>query len=260
MVNPDSPKDQSQSTLTEEFAGAMSVYPDPLPLSYFCVRHEKEILAALRSPTREAARSEALREAAAAADDEACASCRGCKTFSTRILALQDRATSVATGRPEPGQGGLNYYVHGPDADMVCTRCEFNASAHAREAEWKHDAKRAEAVRAEREAHSLAAHDVIAERLRQMSAEVWTPKHDDAHTDDSLAMVAAIYALPEEWRDVLSVEGGMELPALWPRSWHPSWWKPKDRRRDLIRAGALIIAEIERLDRARATAGEKEGT
>jgi hypothetical protein len=27
------------------------------------------------------------------------------------------------------------------------------------------------------------------------------------------------------------------------------WWKPKDRRRDLVRAAALIIAEIERLDR-----------
>jgi hypothetical protein len=35
---------------------------------------------------------------------------------------------------------------------------------------------------------------------------------------------------------------------LWP--WHDDWWKPKDRRRDLIRAAALIVAEIERLDRA----------
>lgn len=27
------------------------------------------------------------------------------------------------------------------------------------------------------------------------------------------------------------------------------WWKPKDRRRNLVKAGALIVAEIERLDR-----------
>jgi hypothetical protein len=33
----------------------------------------------------------------------------------------------------------------------------------------------------------------------------------------------------------------------WP--WEDKWWKPKDRRRDLVRAGALIVAEIERLDR-----------
>lgn len=35
---------------------------------------------------------------------------------------------------------------------------------------------------------------------------------------------------------------------FWP--WQRKWWKPKDPRRDLVRAGALIIAEIERIDRA----------
>ena len=33
-------------------------------------------------------------------------------------------------------------------------------------------------------------------------------------------------------------------PPHWP--WALNWWKPKDRRRDLIRAGALIVAELER--------------
>jgi hypothetical protein len=42
------------------------------------------------------------------------------------------------------------------------------------------------------------------------------------------------------------------LEWLWP--WSVQWWKPKDRRRDLVRAGALIVAEIERLDRAAARA------
>ena len=37
-------------------------------------------------------------------------------------------------------------------------------------------------------------------------------------------------------------------PALWPW-WSLGEWKPKDRRADLVRAGALIVAEIERLDR-----------
>lgn len=35
---------------------------------------------------------------------------------------------------------------------------------------------------------------------------------------------------------------------FWP--WDKSWWKPKGARRDLIRAAALIVAEIERIDRA----------
>ena len=37
------------------------------------------------------------------------------------------------------------------------------------------------------------------------------------------------------------------LRRWWP--WSLDWWKPKDPRRDLVRAGALIVAEIERLDR-----------
>jgi len=36
---------------------------------------------------------------------------------------------------------------------------------------------------------------------------------------------------------------------LWP--WGKEWWKPSDRRRDLVKAGALIAAEIDRLDRAK---------
>lgn len=34
----------------------------------------------------------------------------------------------------------------------------------------------------------------------------------------------------------------------WP--WSRAWWKPASRRRCLIKAGALILAEIERIDRA----------
>jgi hypothetical protein len=37
-------------------------------------------------------------------------------------------------------------------------------------------------------------------------------------------------------------------PEKWP--WSLSWWKPKGRIRNLERAGALIAAEIDRLDRA----------
>lgn len=131
------------------------------------------------------------------------------------------------------------------------------------------------AVAQERE-RSKAARDVLDERERQTSVEGWTPEHDDAHKDGSLAIAAACYALPnpkkgkrvrKDCEDVaLRGEGPVyalvrrtySVPVLWPRSWHPSWWKPKDRRRDLVRAAALIVAEIERLDRAAAIReGEK---
>jgi hypothetical protein len=35
-------------------------------------------------------------------------------------------------------------------------------------------------------------------------------------------------------------------PACWP--WTRDWWKPQDFRRDLVRAAALILAELERFD------------
>jgi hypothetical protein len=103
--------------------------------------------------------------------------------------------------------------------------------------------------------------EIRAERGRQQSEEGWTTAHDDAHGDGSLAKAAASYAyaaaLPERIRrfvtGIYSLSNDGTLSVLWP--WAASWWKPKDPRRDLIRAGALIVAEIERLDRAAAAAG-----
>lgn len=84
-----------------------------------------------------------------------------------------------------------------------------------------------------------AARDVLAERQRQISAEGWNPEHDDEHDDGSLCMAAVCYAEGDHDDDL--------LPANWP--WARKWWKPRDRRRNLVKAGALILAEIERLDR-----------
>lgn len=103
--------------------------------------------------------------------------------------------------------------------------------------------------------------EVAAERERQKSVEGWSTAHDDEHADGGLASAAACYALPEpdtsdrvemdlpprgECRVLVTYP---DVPMLWPRSWHSRWWKPKDRRRNLIRAAALLVAEIERLDR-----------
>ena len=97
---------------------------------------------------------------------------------------------------------------------------------------------------------SRAEHDVISERRRQVEAEGWTPEHDDLNVDGEIAAAGACYALSGgDWTNKLITP----LTVIWP--WNVRWWKPKDRRRDLVRAGALIIAEIERLDRASANNG-----
>lgn len=88
-----------------------------------------------------------------------------------------------------------------------------------------------------------AVRDVLAERERQMAQEGWTPVHDDEHIAGELSDAAGCYALGQ--------------PIRWPwTETHPLMgvmahhgWKPKDLRSNLVRAGALILAEIERLDR-----------
>jgi hypothetical protein len=102
-------------------------------------------------------------------------------------------------------------------------------------------------------AMTAAATAVLAERQREISAEGWTPEHDDEHDTAQMADAAACYAANAGeigiWEDT--------PPSFWP--WASSWWKPSTPRRDLVKAGALILAEIERLDRISAPATiEKE--
>jgi hypothetical protein len=60
-----------------------------------------------------------------------------------------------------------------------------------------------------------------------------------------MARAAATYAMVGS---AGVIDRGDGAPTTWP--WSAQWWKPSDRRRDLVKAGALILAEIERLDRA----------
>lgn len=85
---------------------------------------------------------------------------------------------------------------------------------------------------------SKALEDIAAERQRQIDVEGWTAEHDDAHSKGELSDAAAAYILGSDW---------LKMIRLWPWSWE--WFKPKSRRHDLVKAGALIVAEIERLDR-----------
>ncbi|MBD8654160.1 hypothetical protein IFT68_00785 [Oxalobacteraceae sp. CFBP 13730] len=93
---------------------------------------------------------------------------------------------------------------------------------------------------------TAAARDVLAERQRQVKVEGWTPARDDEHADGQMAGAAACYAV----RDITHWARSEITKTLWP--WASEWWKPRTKRENLIRAGALVLAEIERLDRAAA--------
>ena len=106
---------------------------------------------------------------------------------------------------------------------------------------------------------------ITEERDRQISQEGWTHEHDDDHEAGELARAAACYALPPRARKMETryeerdnARGcsdpyqpytvNVRVPILWP--WEAEWWKPSaDPVRNLAKAGALIAAEIDRLQR-----------
>lgn len=86
---------------------------------------------------------------------------------------------------------------------------------------------------------------IAEERQRQIDAEGYTAEHDDDHADFSLSRAGACYALAAD------TATPSEHPyRFWP--WEAAAWKPslEDPIRDLVKAGALIAAEIDRLQRA----------
>lgn len=112
---------------------------------------------------------------------------------------------------------------------------------------------------------------ILAERRRQITEEGWTREHDDKHDSDELIRAACVYASPR----VLYVKAdgwGSEtvtFMSIWPHDWdlksettrvngrgldREAVKKLNDlqtpsRIRDLVKAGALIAAEIDRLQR-----------
>ncbi|CAH3439405.1 TPA: hypothetical protein MNC05_001591 [Klebsiella pneumoniae] len=84
---------------------------------------------------------------------------------------------------------------------------------------------------------SCAIADIIAERQRQQSVEGFSTEQDDTYVGCQLAAAAICYIEP------------MEAMSYWPADWHDDSFKPTNERRNLVKAAALIIAEIERIDR-----------
>lgn len=86
---------------------------------------------------------------------------------------------------------------------------------------------------------SKALDDVLAERQRQIGAG-YDAAHDDEHVDGEIARAAAAYALHDSASDA--------PPRCWPFGSHE--FRAGARRANLVKAAAMLLAEVERLDRA----------
>lgn len=89
--------------------------------------------------------------------------------------------------------------------------------------------------------------EIEKERRRQVSEEGFDKEHDGRYPLGTLAAAAACYAANARHEIYKRHPNPF---SFWPFDMY--WWKPKSRRRDLIRAAALIVAEIGLIDRRNA--------
>lgn len=94
---------------------------------------------------------------------------------------------------------------------------------------------------------------IAAERHRHVTAEGYGPEGDDRYTHDELLLAAAAYLGTACNHDDSEIEKRTFAAGLWP--WHARFFKPQGRVRDLERAGALIAAELDRMNRAEKARG-----
>lgn len=85
------------------------------------------------------------------------------------------------------------------------------------------------------------------ERERQIHEEGWFPEHDDKHVNGELAIAACAYAMPLSCdyfaKEFFKLTG-------WDVDWFRCNYANTDSViRNLAKAGALIAAEIDRLNR-----------
>lgn len=85
--------------------------------------------------------------------------------------------------------------------------------------------------------------EMIADERERQIAKGYTAEHEDAHdADGELIRAASCYLNPP-----LGSGWGGPPPSWWP--WEPEAYKPRDYGSNLVRAGALIAAELDRLHR-----------
>ena len=95
------------------------------------------------------------------------------------------------------------------------------------------------------------------ERKRQIESKGYDDKHDDDHDHDELINAAQCYLehvslkshimlLQDYYDNKLKLYRDVKRPKTWPKTWPPESWNPDSPIRDLVKAAALIAAEIDR--------------
>jgi hypothetical protein len=100
---------------------------------------------------------------------------------------------------------------------------------------------------------TFAQRDVLKERQwGHHVREGFTDQKDDQYDAGTLAGAGAAYALyaSDKLHPLSHGDGQYETtpPDCWP--WPLKWWKPVTPRRALEKAASLLLAEMEKLDRA----------
>jgi hypothetical protein len=157
-----------------------------------------------------------------------------------KLVPVESTGAMDSAGQDALLAGGLNAERHDAEA------CYLAMLAAAPVAPSSTDSAQA----AVEEVRTDAARDVLAERRRQVEAEGWTLEGDDQYDGGELSLAAACYALAGD-------PPYASVPADWP--WDYGWWKPVDDRRNLVKAAALILADIERIDRSTAAQAATKG-
>jgi hypothetical protein len=167
---------------------------------------------------------------------------------------LHARLSAVGKGQPVPRDeeiAQLEKTLLAAQWEVAALTCQRDEALHvrdlAREASNRDpEAKRAAEHAAARQIGSCGVALISAERGRQIAVEGWTPEHDDAHQYREIARAAIAYACAAAHPLIYS---RTYTPSEWP--WEFKWWKPSpDPIRNLVKAGALLAAEIDRLKRA----------
>jgi hypothetical protein len=180
--------------------------------------------------------------------DDACAvNAWGCEVVTNANPAFGPSDTSTASTAQTPATSNVEETVSRIMVIRNGMILDGDAEALIRKEIANHTKRPASGVLAE----------VAAERARQIEVEGYDAAHDDEHTDGSIAAAAAAYALAASYRDTVRALNGTFsqysngtysiFANIWKWDWE--WFKPKDRRQDLIRSAALAVAEVERIDR-----------
>lgn len=198
---------------------------------------------------------------------EACNALKPLGNYSTNSAVTAEMARMLREHFPAPAHPAEGVPAQCPNINEPrgCWRVACQLGGKCREPERSATQPAAQGV----DSLTPAARDVLAERKRQIEAEGWKTERDDVYDTGEMALAAACYAAHSA--SCAAIKAPHTAPGVFVRTrsaqdfvgemwpWSYDWWKPSGHRRNLEKSGALILAEIERIDRAALAAQAKQG-